>query len=84
MRQEKLDPALQIALHKGGERFDVFLHTASPLDANSLARLQIVNVSPLAPEAGIHSGNLSRSDIESLSGEDWVNYIRLSRPMRKL
>lgn len=82
MRQEKLDPALQIAIQQPSARHLVFLQTAANLSDAAREHLVGLNVRAVTPSGGLYTARLLREEIDALSEQDWVQYLRLSQMLR--
>ena len=82
MRPEKLDPALQLALNSTDTHHLLFVHTQEMPGDRSREMLQAIDARPVANPGGLYVADLSREQIDQLSEQDWVKYLRLSQRLR--
>ena len=84
----KIDAPLAAALEDAGstdERvLDVFVHTKPLSGSEPLELLHRLNTHGRPDQRQVFTAALSPSEIAQLSDQPWVDYLRLSRPLRSL
>ena len=86
MNYQKIDAALAVALQDiqdwEARILVVFIQTESELDNDAVAFLERLGVRGVTNKRQIFTATLSRREIEELSEQVWVKYLRLSQKLR--
>jgi hypothetical protein len=85
MNYQKLDAALTLAVNAAVDPddrcFTVFLQLGDRLDDGAIAQLTAMNLAHLQP-GQLGTATLSTHQIEALSEQSWVSWLRLSQTLR--
>ncbi len=88
MDYQKVDPALAAALTEAPDpearTLAVFVHLERSLGAEQIACLERLEVPAGQAGARVVTATVSVRAVAELTEQSWVQYVRLSRPMRPL
>jgi hypothetical protein len=82
MDYRKLDPGLATALEAAAdadEEVTVLVRTRAPLDANAEALMQRFGIGNAPVGRTVFTATLARDMVQTLSDQDWVQSLSLSR-----
>lgn len=86
MNYQKIDGGLAVALEECQSEedaiFEVFIHMVRPADEAMAQFLRKLGISGTIVERSIVTGKLTVQDIDLLTEQAWVRFLRLSQRLR--